>query len=277
MQPSDNQGFRLLRADASALGGYLAGPIARTLPTLAPVSLPAVGGFTMARSEAFTADEIVSCSSAYARVSGSEQPDGSGSILVTAVIEDLNLLEVVRAQRVVAQIAIALPPDGGAIRISLAGCGFERLTLAGQACTPKFNVGLQEPGDDRGCCGGLTWEDVQRAGRTQGERLLAGFKSHSEEAHQWALSHYRRMTSDPQTAGGGRWAQASVVDGLEVSGAGRSCGHILEIPRFGRIVFGELLISRDAVQLVGIRADLGCGTKGRISILCLGGGNSPDD
>ena len=84
------------------------------------------------------------------------------------------------------------------------------------------------------------------------------------------------MTADPQSENG-RHAQASLVDGLDVACAGRSCGHIVDIPHFGRIFFGELLMSRDSVQLVGIRAELGCATGGRITACCGGGGGTTDD
>src|ERR1700716_2355284 len=122
--------FYSFRADANALGGYLQEPFEKNIPTLAPVSLPAVGGFAMARSEAFTLDEIVSCSSAYTRVSGRQHADGSASILVTAVVEGLSLLEVVTARRVVAQVSI-LVPENGPQQISLIGSRFEGLQLAG--------------------------------------------------------------------------------------------------------------------------------------------------
>ena len=70
MQSFNRRRFYSFRADANALGGYLEEPLQKIIPTLAPVSLPAVGGFATARSEAFNLDEIVSCSSAYTRVSG---------------------------------------------------------------------------------------------------------------------------------------------------------------------------------------------------------------
>ena len=63
------------------------------------------------------------------------------------------------------------------------------------------------------------------------------------------------MTSDPAAASGG-YALASLVDRLEVAGGCRSYGHIVEIPGFGQILFGELLVSCDAVRLIGIRAQL---------------------
>ena len=92
MQSFTQKKFYSFRADASALGGFLEEPFEKNIPTLAPVSLSAVGGFATARSEAFNLDQIVSCSSAYTRVSGREHEDGSVSILVASVVEDLNIL-----------------------------------------------------------------------------------------------------------------------------------------------------------------------------------------
>lgn len=255
MKTCNKRRLYALRADASALGGYLQEPLERQIPTLAPVSLPAVGGFAIARSEGFTLYEIVSCSAAYTRVSGRESArDGSSSLLVTAVVENLNILEVVRARRIVTQLAISIPGEPGPIGISLAGSGFEGLCLAGHECRPKFNPRLQSPGDASGD-GLLRWEDVQQVVRAQGESLV---------------------TSDPPSGGRG-YARASLLDTLEVSGASRCRGHIVDIPEFGQIILGELLISRDAVQLIGIRAELGCTNGGRISVCCGGGGGSNDD
>jgi hypothetical protein len=270
-----------LRADANALGGYLEKPLEKAIPTLAPVSLPAVGGVATARSEAFTLDEIVSCSAAYTRVSGRENPIKgaifSSSLLVTAVVEDLNILEVVRAERIVAQVSIDLSSDS-ALKISLAGFGFEGLRLAGQKCCPELNEDLQKPG--------LTWEHVRGAGLEQSEKLLPDFQKYSEDAYQWALSRHRRMSSDPKTPAAGDsaekpvgrgFAQASLVKSLPVSGFARSCGHIVDIPHFGRIIFGELLISRETVQLVALRAELGCAIGGRITACCGGGGGTGEN
>ncbi|MGC1458274.1 MAG: hypothetical protein WA825_08375 [Steroidobacteraceae bacterium] len=266
-----------LRADANALGGFLEGPVARTLPTLAPVSLPPVGGFAMARSEAFTADEIISCSSAYTRVSGQECcDDGSASILVTAVVEDLNILEVVRADRIVTQLSITLSDASAAIGFSVSGTVFEGLRISGHECRPTLNQELQRPHDSKVAGGKLTCEQARQAGRAQGERLLGGFKDGSEDAHRWVVSRHRRMTSQPPASGGG-YALASLVDHLEVAGGCRSYGHIVEIPGFGQVLLGELLVSCDAVQLIGLRAELCCPVPGRITVDIVGGGGSGDN
>jgi hypothetical protein len=258
-----------LQGDANALGGYLDAPTGKVIPTLAPVSLPPVGGFAFARSERFTLDEIVSCSSAYSRVTGQECGEDDGSaILVTAVIEDLNILEVVRADRIVTQLLITLPAEPGSIGISIAGTAFQGLRLAGRKCDVELKDALG---------GRLTCEAVREAGRAQGETLLRDFKDGSENARQWVNQRHRRMTSTPPASGGG-YALASVVDSVPASGGCRSHGHIVDIPDFGQFIFGELSLSCNSVELVAIRAELGCCPyRGRISICRLaGGGGQPD-
>jgi hypothetical protein len=275
MHSFNKQRFYFLRADANALGGQLQEPLKRTIPTLAPVSLPPVGGFATARSGAFTLEEIVSCSTAYTRVSGQEHPtDGSSAILVTAVVEDLNILEVVRADRIVTQLSIALPGGPGPIRISVAGSILEGLRLAGRECHPVLNPDLQRPGRADGL---ITWEDAWRVGRTQAKILLNDLKGREEGAtYQWALRRQERMAGDPPPSGAGP-ARCSLIDTLETSGASHSSGHVVEIPGFGRIILGELLISPDYAQLVGVRADLGCPVRGQISVNAVGGGGAHDE
>jgi hypothetical protein len=262
-----------LQGDGNALGGYLEAPIAKVIPTLAPVSLPPVGGFAFARSERFTLDEIISCSSAYTRVTGQEcREDGASAILVTAVIEDLNILEVVRADRIVTQLSITIPEEPGSIGISIAGTAFEGLQLAGPKRDLTLKDALHNPRDPKGAGGRLTWTSIREVGRVQGEALLNDFKDGSEDAHQWVIRQHRRMTSAPQASGCG-YALASVVDTVPASGGCRSHGHIVDIPGFGQFIFGELSVSCESVQLVAISAELGCCPyRGRISICRAAGG-----
>ena len=276
MQSYNPQRLYSLRADASALGGYLQAPVEKSIPTLAPVSLPPVGGIAIAQSEAFTLDEIVSCSSARSRVSGRQHAaDGSSSILVTTTVEDLNILEVVRAERIVMQLSLALSAEARPIGISIAGSTFEGLRLAGHQCQPRLNLELHRARDSRENGGMLTLEEIRQAGRLQGDTLVKGFKERGEDAHQWAMSRHRWMTSEPPSSGPG-CAQASLVDALEVPGGARCCGHVVEIPGFGRVILGELLVSGDSVQLIGIRAELGCPVAGRVSTNAVGGGGARD-
>jgi hypothetical protein len=269
MQSFDLRRFYSFRADANALGGYLEKPFQKAIPTLAPVSLPAVGGFAMARSEAFTQDEIIRCSAAYSHVSGLEtSADGPASILVTAVVEGLNILEVVSAERIVAQVSISIPDAHGPLRVSLAGSTFEGLKLAGRPARPILNRDLHAPGREEG----FTWSDIQEAGSAQAENLVQGFKArNNEKAHAWAQKRHGWMIGSPQSE---RYSSlCSLIDGFE----GGASGHIVEIPGFGRIILGELRQTRDSAQYVAIRAELGCPITGQISVCCVGGGGISDN
>ena len=133
----------------------------------------------MARSEAFTLDEIVTCSSAYTRVFGRQDAqDGAVSILITAVVEGLNLLEVVTARRVVAQVSISIPKENGPLEISLTGSRFEGLQLAGREFHPKLNPKLEWMTHDpkSGNIGCYAFEDAANPTKTCGQIVdIPGF------------------------------------------------------------------------------------------------------
>ncbi len=82
-------------AEANSLGGFIDKPIQKVVPSQASASLPSVGGHATNRTEAFSFEGVVSCTSAYSRVSGRHlENDGSSCTSVTSVVEGLNLLEV---------------------------------------------------------------------------------------------------------------------------------------------------------------------------------------
>jgi hypothetical protein len=276
MQSFNKKRFYTFRADANALGGFLIEPFEKIIPTLAPVSLPAVGGLATARSDAFNLDEIVSCASAYTRVSGREHTDGSISILVAAVVEDLNILEVVRAERIVAQVSISIPEGAGPLKFSLAGSGFEGLRLAGRHCVPTLNCALHQPQGDKSIHGSSrTWQDIQQPARAQADNLVNWFRGRGEDAYQWAMArHGWMMTSARKQA---ESVLCSLVDGFEGEKPGEGHGHIVEIPGFGRIILGELRVSSSSIQLVAIRAELGCPVNGQIGVNAVGGGGGGND
>jgi hypothetical protein len=68
-------------------------------------------------------------------------------------------------------------------------------------------------------------------------------------------------------------AGCSLVDGFEDQ---KECGHVVDIPGFGRIFLGELFITPYSAQLVSIRAELGCPVTGKITVNCSGGGGVHD-
>jgi len=276
MQSYKQKRFYTFRADANALGGFLTKPVEKNIPTLAPVSLPAVGGVATARSEAFNLEEIVSCTSAYSRVSGREHANGSISILVASVVEGLNILEVVRAERIVAQVSILIPADNGPLKFSLAGSGFEGLRLAGRDAGPTMRPELFQPHSGQNSHEpSHTWESIYDDAQAQAQKVIGYFSKRGQDAAEWAKSRHGWMNKSRAEQGPHGTALGSAVEGFE-EGDPDEDGHIVEIPGFGRIFLGELLVSRSSVQLVALRAELGCANTGGVSVATSGGGGVGD-
>jgi hypothetical protein len=248
-------------ADANALGGFIEKPFPRIIPSQASVSLPVVGGLARTRTEAFNFEEIVSCRSAYTRVSGSQiAQNGPWSMTVTSVVEGLNILEVITAERLVAQVSVEYPRDGGYLEVSLAGSSFDGLRLGGCNASPALNATL--------LCGAerpIALPVFQETGREQAGRIISSAEKYGDrDDTRWIFERFGWMDADRELDKDG-CVLCSLVDGVDRAIPGRSFGHVVEIPDFGRIFLGELLACRHSIQLSLIRTELGCGTTGQTS------------
>src|SRR6202046_1559108 len=162
-------------AEANSFGGFIEQPIKQQVPAQASASLAAVGGHVTNRTEAFNFQGIVSCSGAYTRVSGRHlETDGTPSTLVTSVVEGLNLLEIVTADRVVAQVSIEHPATGGDPVVTFTGSRFEGLKIGGQDASLTLNSSLLDGGAGTSP---ITWSLFQKRGRTQAAKLVKSAQS----------------------------------------------------------------------------------------------------
>jgi hypothetical protein len=217
------------RFDATALSGFVTEPFKKDIPTLAPSLLPQAGGFATARSGAFNLDEVVSVSSAYTLVTARTESEDRLVALTTAVVEDLNILEVVTARRIVAQLLVTYSKAGKADKgatgrtISLAGSRFEGLRIAGHEHSCKLNLTpLPRPGTTTGSELALPWDDLAKATQNQ----LAG---ETRDFDKWPIER-----------------------------------QIIDIPGYGKIFLGELDVTPESVRFVSIRVELGCLVAGQV-------------
>jgi hypothetical protein len=127
-------------ACAHALSGELTRPVQRVIEVQAGISLPSTGGVGSSRVENFRVDEVVFFKRGYSHVSGSMKEENNKRIHTThatATVEDLNILDVVTADRIVARLSSSFeepppkqpgPTEG---RVLLVGSKFENLRIAG--------------------------------------------------------------------------------------------------------------------------------------------------
>ena len=244
-------------AEANSFGGFIEQPIKQQVPAQASASLPAVGGHVTNRTEAFTFQGIVSCSGAYTRVSGRHlETDGTPSTLVTSVVEGLNLLEIVTADRVVAQVSIEHPAGGDPV-VTFTGSRFEGLKIGGQDASLTLNSSLLDGGAGTSP---VTWPLFQKTGRHQAGKLVKSAQG-GGPAYQWVVDRYSWIA--PAKAPGS--ILCSLVDGIGSAVPGKSFGHVMDIPSFGKVIFGEVFAFPTSVHLSMIRAELGSPTSGGLN------------
>jgi hypothetical protein len=151
------------RASAAALGGFFTRPLQEPLKVQAASVLPSVGGYDSARVENFRFHELISFKAAYTQVIGVEYNDDGHrerSTLALAVVEGLNVLDMVTADRVVGRLVSETPlPAAEAHELTWlpAGSYFVNLRIAGtrvDATPHEALVGKQ----------GLTRDEIQKTG-----------------------------------------------------------------------------------------------------------------
>jgi hypothetical protein len=264
-------------ATAYVFSAELQQPIQRTVGEQAFVDLPRKGGHRYERAEPFRLEGIVSHEGGYTQVAGFQGSDGLGAItLATSVLEGVNILDVLTADRVVAQITSEHAVGASVPSVSFLGTRFENLRIAGQKIEidPQLDIlGPKPKGDESYFNDGGVFSRI--AHQYANIKRMTGLPQWASDQFNW----------DPAKVQGQNQMDCSLVNG--VSGApGKSYGHVIDIPFFGKIFLAELSVKRTPVNagprlepataeqykyrftLKMIRAEL-CGGGARGTIRCL--------
>lgn len=240
-------------ASAHAFSGIFTRPFHEQIHVQAASTLPITGGHSSARVEEFKFHEFISFKVGYTHVSGGfQESDESNNTLVTSVLEGLNILDILTADRVVCRLYSKHLKGEAEGRITMHGSKFENLAICGHPVNIELDFGLFE--------GIQTYEAAQKA-----------YKSNDK---------FKRVASDPLESGQRLPEQkpngaflCSLVEGgrIKVNAPGvQVSGHSIYVPGFGTAYFAESFISHGTRTLTMLRFDLGSSTGGSGS----GGGGS---
>jgi hypothetical protein len=204
--------------------------------------------------------------------------DGPWSTLVTSVIEGLNILEIVTAEKMVSQISVEHPGDGSRASLSFAGSHFEGVRIGGQEVCPRLNsrlLGAASEGDND--ASRILWPALLQTGHGQAREIVQGVTERANRSGwEWALQRYGWMDEKREQKKDG-CVLCSLVDRVEGTVPGKTIGHVVEIPDFGRIFLGEILAFPHSIQLTMVRAELGCNVQGKVTASSshINGGTMP--
>ena len=212
-------------ANAFAFSGEFHRPIQRSIEVQAASSLPHSGGHGQAGAENFSLDKMVSFAKGYSHVSGSKAENGYHTSQATAVLENLNILDMVTADRVVARLSSDHDPAKREGHIIAVGTHFENLRVAG--CPVKVEID----------------HDLLIKNRTHAElsKTVASFKKSGRIADE---SNGVIVCS---------LAKSVEVDcpGVEID------GHVITVPQFGKVYVAELICSYATKLISMMRLELG--------------------
>jgi hypothetical protein len=277
--PAKGGPVHIYYAEANVLSADLKLPLKEKIPPRVQVKLPSNGRYQFKKARSFHFEGIISYQSAYSQVAGhpSSKSDGSAT-LATAVVEGLNVLDVVTADRVVAQISTVHPVFGkGQVpSVTFLGTRFENLRIGGHKIEVKRNLDILGPkpvGDKS------YFEDPGVQSRVS----LQYDKVATAEGHpELAAAAYPKGRAG--VIGGGE-LQCSLVDSVAaepgVSYGGTSFGHVIDVPHFGKVFLAELRVERKPgdpgkrvydtyeFHLTMIRLEMGCIAQGTAAVAAL--------
>jgi hypothetical protein len=273
-------------AEATVLSGDLYHPLPQEIKPQTNAQLHSKEpAYLSEHAEPYRLEGVISFDRAYTQVAGnpnSKKPEKGWNTLVTSVVEGLNVLDVVTADRVVGQIATHHPAKGYVPSIHFLGTRFENLRIAGQPVKIHLHKGhpfhLAKPENDGPYTGHAGFlEDVKS--------FFDKLKGNDD------LS--KRYNQAPSKTNGEETIECSLVTDVEELPFGKGFGHVIDIPDFGKIHLAVLKIThsdygldydqekyvwkKTLVELKMIELDLGCiaGGAAVMSSAVVGGTTEP--
>jgi hypothetical protein len=254
-------------AEAEALSGRITLPLDQEVKPPTYVKLSERGGYLSQHVDSYRLGGVVSFRSAYTQVAGNpdSKVDHGWNTLMTSVIEGLNVLDIVTADRIVAQISTDHPLVGYVPTVTFLGTRFENLRIAGHELKLNLNLDVLGPKPQKDA-GYLSDRDFQKRVSAQREGVKGAKNMPADIA-----AHYNQS---PSTGGKPGSTNCSLVNQVEGGYPGRSFGHAIDVPNFGRIYLATLCVEESDFE-----TPTGAPRKTTISLTmikmvmgCVGGG-----
>ncbi len=259
-------------AEATILSGSLTLPLVQEIRAQARIALPDSGGYISQHADNYRLEGVLSYRSAYTQVAGnrSTKPGQGWTTLTTSVIEGLNVLDVVTADRVVGQTITEHPLEGYVPSVNFLGSRFENLRIAGHSVALDINLNIlgSKPANDA-----FYAHDPGVSGRVASQyKHLLGHNDLPDDLRE----RYNRLSSSLR---GAESVECSLVNQVAGSFPGRSYGHIIDIPDFGKVVLGKLTVTSDdvkpgtqtprktTIKLTMIDMEFGCAIAGGVGFV----------
>ena len=258
-------------ASAAGLSASLTNPVKR-VDAKGESVLQACGGYSADKVGEFHIEEIVRVKSMSTQVSGIRSKAGAWETLATSTVEGVDILGIVKADRIVARVTQRFPFKGGDPTVSFFGSHFEGLTIAGKP--------IELPSDNAVAGDGPSAEIPQALASSHRDfaECLKALSSKDDKIVERLRNYvpYLSNGGGSDKPGAVRTVVGSLASNYQFDADDcRRCGHVIFVPNFGVIVLAEFLVNGDSISITMLQADLGSPVEGQVCLSSGRTGGSP--
>jgi hypothetical protein len=232
-------------AEAHVLSGHLLRPLDLEIREQGPVLLnDRRGGHFFQRAAQYNLEGLISFGSGYTHVSGHRSLKTQDWVtLATSVLEGLNVLDVITADRMVAQVSTEHAVENGHVpKVTFLGTHFENLRVGGYEVQLELDLGFcgEPPEGDRPYTEDPAFlERLQQQIEIQQERISAATTLPSSLRNGYVEELKQIAEIRQQVSGNGKGQgrapklECSLIKSISSIPIAKSYGNVLEIPGFG--------------------------------------------
>jgi hypothetical protein len=235
--PEEQKRYHIYEAEAEALSGNLTLPLIHAVKPPTYVKLNERGGYLSQHAENYRLGGVVSFHSAYTQVAGNPdvKVDHGWNTLTTAVVEGLNVLDVVTADRIVCQISTDHPLVGYVPTVTFLGTRIENLRIAGVPVDVEMNLDMlgEKPVNDAPYTSDGGFIERVAAQRNQIQSL--------ENIPADISARYNRL---PEISAKQGKIECSLVNYAGGKFPWRCFGNAIDVPHFGKIYLVTLTVEQ---------------------------------
>ncbi|MEM6793211.1 MAG: choice-of-anchor P family protein [Acidobacteriota bacterium] len=262
----------IFNASAMALGGQIGRPFHEALETQASTVLPPVGGRATASVANYHYNDLISFRRGSSTVHGNIEDGPNGRVyntLSTVSVEGLNIADLITADQVVARLVSERQENETEQRILPIGSYFVNLRVLGIPIDLQHAQIWNSSGDAKM----LLNPDEETHSEIRDGRTLPVGAEKNRKASEPFLDRYQVYSLYDTTA---------IPKGLELERSHESslqnrrlpAAWCLYLPGFGRVFFGEMIVTRDSRRLSMIRIEMGSPCKGSVVLAVTEGNGS---
>lgn len=275
----------IYHGSAYGIAGEIERPFRHVIPTQAATVLGTSGGRGHDRVEKFKLEGVISFDAAYVEVAGSfDDCHNRHTSYSSSTIENLNILNVVTADRVVSRMDVYSPKhdERGDFTFNITGSHFDNLRIAGHKIDVKLGTHIFHEYDTHSKIA-----DAHKKGHLDEWLLGNKFKDNElpkleDEYH--ALGGMSQVVKAWKQKGDKRNTDSmtfSPVNHVDIekdlgNTELRCFGSFICVPKFGVVRLAELTARKHCISLVMLRVDMcSTGTGGTTGGGTGGGGTMP--